>query len=443
MRNLYDKTACDRIVKRLQGLCGKDRKRQCDFIQTSVELIPENRSGFSNKIYPASKSPAKSQKDMIQENIKELTERLCDYAIWNPRRTEVSWYALRFASSGNYAWEIEPMGVYFYDGWSGLLLLTTMIQANQKLKRVEEIQTALKKQVFQYTDNGLVSLNHLQSQNTGAYTGEGSLIYAYLNLYRLTNEKVYLQYAVKHAGIVSQILEEDSCSDLLGGKAGAAWVFLQLYQETQNQRYIQEAERAICLMLPQMIKTECGVGWNPESVDVPIGGMAHGNAGILMPVLVLWELTKKKEYGWLAEKIWEYEESLYREETGNWMDIRDHSDEGEDTVAWCHGAAGILLSRLWCYEKITDSKWKKRLKKDIDRGYQKTSAFWKRDSWSLCHGNSGNLWILNLADQVLGKERKERGNYEKIRLLPQERMNPGLMGGYGGVLLHLLVKLIR
>ena len=45
-------------------------------------------------------------------------------------------------------------------------------------------------------------------------------------------------------------------------------MFLQLYQETQNQRYIQEAERAICLMLPQMIKTECGVGWNPESVDV-------------------------------------------------------------------------------------------------------------------------------------------------------------------------------
>lgn len=217
----------------------------------------------------------------------------------------------------------------------------------------------------------------------------------------------------------------------------------QFYQETQNQRYIQEAERAICLMLPQMIKTECGVGWNPESVDVPIGGMAHGNAGILMPVLVLWELTKKKEYGWLAEKIWEYEESLYREETGNWMDIRDHSDEGEDTVAWCHGAAGILLSRLWCYEKVTDSKWKKRLKKDIDRAYQKTSAFWKRDSWSLCHGNSGNLWILNLADRMLGKERKERGNYEKIRLLPQERMNPGLMGGYGGVLLHLLVKLIR
>ena len=33
VRNLYDKTACDRIVKRLQGLCGKDRKRQCDLFR--------------------------------------------------------------------------------------------------------------------------------------------------------------------------------------------------------------------------------------------------------------------------------------------------------------------------------------------------------------------------------------------------------------------------
>ncbi len=64
------------------------------------------------------------------------------------------------------------------------------------------------------------------------------MIYAYLNLYRLTNEKVYLQSAVKHAGIVSQILEEDSCSDLLGGKAGAAWVFLQtLSRDTKPEVY--------------------------------------------------------------------------------------------------------------------------------------------------------------------------------------------------------------
>ena len=150
-----------------------------------------------------------------------------------------------------------------------------------------------------------------------------------------------------------------------------------------------------------------------------IGGMAHGNAGNSdAGPCFMGNLQKRKSTDGWQKKIWEYEESLYREETGNWMDIRDHSDEGKIPLHGATGQRGFLLSRLWCYEKVTDSKWKKRLKKDIDRAYQKTSAFWKRDSWSLCHGNSGNLWILNLADRMLGKERKERGNYEKIPASP-------------------------
>ena len=145
---------------------------------------------FLIKFIPQARVLQKS-KDMIQENIKELTERLCDYAIWNPRRTEVSWYALRFLQVPEIMHGNRTDGRLFLRWMERTVTLTTMIQANQKLKQVEEIQTALKKQVFQYTDNGLVSLNHLQSQNTGAYTGEGSLIYAYLNLYRLTNEEKY------------------------------------------------------------------------------------------------------------------------------------------------------------------------------------------------------------------------------------------------------------
>lgn len=428
------------ICEKVNRLSEMDLNRQRDLIRTSIELIPENRAGFSNKLYEADEEPEEDQTRLILEKIEELTSRLCDYAIWNPQKTEVSWFALRFAVSGKYAWEIRPMGIYFYDGLSGLLLLTTVMQKKRRVENIERIRMALRKQVFQYTDRGLASLNNLQSRNTGAYTGEGSLVYTYLLLYHLTREEIYLQYAVKHATIVSQILEDDSCQDLLGGRAGAAWVFIQLYEATKEQTYLQEAERAICLMLPEMIRTEYGIGWRPEGIEVPIGGIAHGNAGILMPVLDLWEMTRKKEYEWLAEKIWQYEESLYREEKGNWMDIRGDNSEGEDTVAWCHGAAGILLSRIWCYERITDQKWKERLRQDVKRAYRKTEKFWKRDSWSLCHGNSGNLWILKLAEEIWGEERRERGHCDQITLLPQEKMNPGLMGGYGGILLYLIAK---
>lgn len=439
----FQRTAYSRILERLGQLDQTDRNNQCELIRTSMDLIPENKEHFMNQIYEVRADEGFGRtmdKESLNGIIAALTDRLCTYAIWNQQRSEVSWPVLHFASSGNYAWQIRPMGVYFYDGLSGMLLLTTVLQSKQKSERIERIQKALKRQLFRYTDAGLKDLWHLQSGNTGAYTGEGSVVYTYLKLYQLTKEPIYLQYARKHVEIVSQIVSKDVCADLLGGKAGAAWIFLQMFEQTREERYVKEAEKAIYSMLPQTVKMECGIGWKPEIGEVPLGGTAHGNAGILMPVLALWELTKKREYEILAEKIWEYEESLYREEKGNWIDRGKDKEEGEDTVAWCHGAAGILLARLWCYQRVTDRKWKERLKNDIERAYRKTEKYWKRDSWSLCHGAGGNLWILDIADRVLEKEQKNRMDIDEFRLLPQERLNPGIMSGYGGILLYFLEK---
>lgn len=437
----FQRTAYSRILERLGQLDQTDRNKQCDLIRTSMELIPENKENFVNQIYEVRADNGFGRtmdKESLNRIIAALTDRLCTYAIWNQKKSEVSWPVLHFASSGNYAWQIRPMGVYFYDGLSGMLLLTTVMQDKQKSERIERIQKALKRQLFQYTDEGLEDLRNLQSGNTGAYTGEGSIVYTYLKLYQLTKESIYLQYARKHAEIVSKIVPKDTCADLLGGKAGAAWIFLQMFEQTGEERYVKEAEKAVYSMLPQAVKMACGIGWKPESGEIPIGGTAHGNAGILMPVLALWEFTKKQEYEVLAEKIWEYEESLYREERGNWIDRGKDKEEGEDTVAWCHGAAGILLARLWCYQRVTDRTWKERLKNDIERAYRKTETYWKRDSWSLCHGTGGNLWIMDIADRMLGKEQKNRMDIDEFRLLPQERLNPGIMGGYGGILLYLL-----
>lgn len=439
----FQRTAYSRILERLGQLDQTDRNKQCDLIRTSMELIPENKEHFMNQIYEVRADNGFGQtmdKESLNRIIAALTDRLCIYAIWNQKKSEVSWPVLHFASSGNYAWQIRPMGVYFYDGLSGMLLLTTVMQEKQKSERIGRIQKALQRQLFQYTDEGMEELKNLQSQNTGAYTGESSIVYTYLKLYQLTKEAIYLQYSRKHAEIVSKIVPKDTCADLLGGKAGAAWIFLQMFEQTGEERYVKEAEKAVYSMIPQAVKMDCGIGWKLETGENPVGGMAHGNAGILMPVLELWELTKKQEYEILAQKIREYEESLYDEKRGNWIDRGQDQEEGEDTVAWCHGAAGILLTRLWCYQRVTDRTWKERLKTDMERAYRKTETYWKRDSWSLCHGTGGNLWILDIADRVLGKEQKNRMDMAGFRLLPQEKLNPGIMSGYGGILLYLLGK---
>ena len=177
----------------------------------------------------------------------------------------------------------------------------------------------------------------------------------------------------------------------------------------------------------------------------PMAGAAHGNGGILVAFLHLWHVTSKDKYEQLAEKIWEYEESLYNPEMNNWMDVREGKQKIDDigAMAWCHGAPGILYSRLKCYKYVKDQKWKERLGKDVCRAYKKLKEYWRRDSWCLCHGICGNLWILEKASELL-EDKKEIFNYypakEVVYLLPQEKENPGLMNGYGGILLYLIQK---
>ena len=92
---------------------------------------------------------------------------------------------------------------------------------------------------------------------------------------------------------------------------------------------------------------------------------------------------------------------------------------------------------------MEDPEWKVRLKKDILRAYTKVREYWKRDSWCLCHGICGNVWIMEYLNETLGEEMEVKSKIRLVgdfKLLPQERMNPGMMSGYGGILYYFLDK---
>lgn len=227
---------------------------------------------------------------------------------------------------------------------------------------------------------------------------------------------------------------------MLSGNAGAAYVLLKLYKHTGNSQYLYIAEQAIEILQKNSEKQQKGIGWRIVDDLPPMSGMAHGNAGILMPVIELWKETRKKKYKEMAEEIWQYEESLYDVNIQNWLDVRCGSSDEEQigAVAWCHGAGGILISRIYCNALVDDEMWKKRFEKDISRAYEKLKRYWKRDSWSLCHGICGNLWILNQIDEFM-----DININECIKLLPQEILNPGFMNGYGGIIYYCLMDTIN
>ncbi len=428
IRNVYDKLAL---------LCIADMEKQCEYIRLSLNLMPQNKENFENKVYYVEeRNDEESQgKEEKAGKIQSFKERLLKYAVWNKSQTEVSWCVAAFSSRGNYSWNIRPMNFYLYEGLAGMLLLTHELGE-------EKLYQTLKNMLFRYTDRGRMNPKNLSTSKTGMYNGESSLLYAYLMLYSEKKEQEYLEYARKHAEIVGKMLKEDQFYDLINGNAGAAHVFLQLYRATGENKYLKMAEYSIEIIEKRAVNCQRGIGWITEEEMLPMAGMAHGNSGILMPVFSLWTMTGKRKYEQLAEQIWLYEDSLYDTELQNWRDMRVIGGESAaDAVAWCHGAGGVLLSRINCRQKLDadNIKWKERLERDIARAYAKLKKWWKRDSWSLCHGNYGNLEILKKGAEVMGEDIEIKIKSTPC-LLPQEEFNPGLLDGYGGILYAMECK---
>ena len=439
IKNYFKDKPYKLVIQNVNGLSLKDLNRQIEFIQISLELSGYSGKKYVNNVYKVNANEVKRIDDLkiIKSHIEILKERILDYDVWNQNHTEVNWYLTRISSNNGYSWHIQPADMCLYDGLAGIFLIIYGLLSYKKDDRVEKVFKAIEKQIFQYTDDSLKYLKCLKGRNTGAFTGESSIVYTYLCLFRMTKEYKYLEYAEKHVLIVDSLLKHDSKYDLLSGNAGAIVVLCLLYSITEKNNYLEMAIRAAEILKNSAKKQEIGIGWIVDQNTSPMTGMAHGNSGILMAMITLWKCSGKEEYLEISKEILKYEDALYDPEMNNWKDVRlkKHSietDNMQGSIAWCHGSGGILLSRMKCLGMIDDPWWREVLSKDIEYSYTKLKSCWKRDSWSLCHGIVGNLMIL-------GKyEKKDYWCNDTVRFLPHEILNPGMMNGYGGVLYSLL-----
>ena len=420
------------LAERIKKISIEDLQWQTLLIEISLEFSSINRDKCINKLYHVNQYKPHQISDTY--NVDTLITKLFEQAIWN--KNEVSWMQLQIMSKGNYSWQLKPMNYYLYNGLSGMLLLACKIDEVLATDSSGSMFHTLRNMIFSYTDCGCKSITELISKNTGGYEGESSIVYTYLTLYRWTNEKIYLEYAEKHAEIVDKLLVGDVNYDFLSGNAGAVQVLVTLYKLNANQKYLKMAEKAMEVLRIKLEKLSRDTEECKEELN-NLAGVAHGYSGMMVAAASLWDLTQDRQYEKIVENLWKTENCLFNPTINNWADMRiTDSDKQGDTVAWCHGAGGILLSRLYCYRIFRNADWKERLGKDILRAYEKLKQYCRRDSWCLCHGNLGNLCILQTIERNLNIEIFN----ESVTLLPQEEYNPGLMDGYGGIILSFLCK---
>lgn len=236
--------------------------------------------------------------------------------------------------------------------------------------------------------------------------------------------------------------------DFVSGWSGIIKTLLNMYKLTNNEKFIYDAEHRINLMIEE-IEAECNL-YDRGKSNRMWAGLAHGLSGAEICLCNYQKITKRDKYMKYISKMIEYENKLYDSKIKNWKDIRGINSG--DGVAWCHGAAGILLARTVLQEK---EEIKDICKKDIEKAMEKIMTKGLRKGFCLCHGNSGNVHIMLESALKQGNDKivkiceiylhnMAKKIYEnKLELLPQERFDFGLMNGIAGFIYALLSRKVK
>ncbi|MDD3278026.1 MAG: type 2 lanthipeptide synthetase LanM family protein [Lachnospiraceae bacterium] len=437
----------DGILRKIDGLDLQDREQQLTFIDLAMNMKAHKKNTeFAD-------SETESTKEQI---VSSLAERMIQTAFYD-KYGHVNWMNYIWDKHGQQGWRAKPCGIYFYDGLAGIAIVFQMLLQSRKMPEVyHRTFDMVVQQLQEYTETVSTDLKKAESTNSGLYNGEASVMWAYLLLYQLTDDKAYLQLGKKHAGIVQEIAMKDSGADLLDGKAGAIKGLLQLYEICKEKKYLVWAEKIEEKLADEAIKTNQEMAWKPVDMEHPLLGMAHGNAGISEAYRMLYACTGFEDYYNKLEKVVRYEHNRFDKETGEWNDYRNPQNPKVSKnvpIAWCHGSGGILLSRLRLKKMQLNPVLEQMVNEDIKRALRKIEKNYAREERCLCHGMCGNKIILeagradlcNIDSKRSGIALEDDTMFQKHYMNVtniQEKYNIGMMSGFGGVLGFSVCNLI-
>ncbi|MBZ5952547.1 type 2 lantipeptide synthetase LanM family protein [Leuconostoc gelidum subsp. gasicomitatum] len=375
------------FLKKLNKLSEFDLNNQLsmiDFTLQSMENLRQNSKKPFNEF--------DSFKEILNTAITSLKKLVETHAVFGKDKS-VNWMNLTVGEFDEI--EFQAMNLEIYNGISGIAIPFIKLYENENDSIAKKILASI---------NTVVSLLILRNAE---YTFDDfSLLNRKLGIL-LTQRKIKTVLGSKNLFETDKFIKgtlDKICAinieydDILAGYAG---IVVGIYQniENANVTYRKELNFVLNKILQNMhcqnSKSAC---WFPRNgVQLSYASYAHGNSGIMTALLIGYILTKSEKYLSIFTKAWNYEKTL-RNENG-WTDLRKKSKNS--SPYWCHGSAGILISRTqWLTLNKEYSIFKKdqleEIFKEIDIALNSIiQKGLKINNFSLCHGVMGSLVAIN------------------------------------------------
>jgi lantibiotic biosynthesis protein len=298
------------------------------------------------------------------------------------------------------------MGPDLYSGTSGIALFLARLHklTGEKLHRSTAEAGAA---------HAISRLDDIPPTTKSAlYMGHTGIAYALAEIGGIAGSKKLVNKAL---GILESMSKQDLADqgiDIVSGSAGAIPALLSIYGEHKKAHLLKTAIAHGDRLLKLARKDPAGWSWNTlgTATEQDLAGFSHGTAGIAWAFLELFNVTGDKKYREAADEAFRYERTHYNAQQENWPDFRGLSDPSSPSagtvtypIAWCHGAAGIGLSRVRAFALTKEEIFRQEAETAVRttaRSLGQGDYLLKADC-SLCHGATGNAELMIYAGRAL------------------------------------------
>jgi type 2 lantibiotic biosynthesis protein LanM len=380
----------------------------------------------------------------------DMVERLLRLAVRGSDGS-ATWITTEISSEG---WLVQPLQSGLYFGLGGVAVALAGY-----LHEVECGRAIAVPEVPDVLDGALQALQLLDAAEApatvGGFNGSGAQIWTWLTLADLLQRPALIAHARASAETLRQKgFSADRSFDIIDGSSGAIVPLLMLAEATGESHWLALAAEAGRYLEATAIVDERGAYWPPVFTEQPVGGFAHGALG------VAWSLTRLTLAGagdaadrvrWLAlaDAAFSFQESLYDETLGNWLDVRQWSRE-ETFHTWCNGSVGIGIAAADLYARTGEARHLRSLRRAVAASQNQWGI-----THTLCHGDFSLHELLARASaldpagcasdpaepavQIISSIEEQGGI---VGGLARDAFTPGLMTGLAGAI-HSLNRLHR
>lgn len=340
------------------------------------------------------------------ETADRIAHRICREAVW--AADACTW--LEWTAKGNGTREpvFATVSANLYGGTAGIsLFLTRYLQ----LCAGRQIEVVLRGAVA----HALAGLSAMPRTQPGFFDGAAGICFAAIEAGVVLEDEQLIEQGIRQLG--QRVTPElaPTALDVIDGRAGLIPMLLQIASRFDRDELAASAVRQGEQLIKLADRADDGWSWPtmPQLAERNLTGFAHGTAGIATAFVELYRHTGDERFLIAAREGWRYERTWFQPDENNWPDFRmseprDQPPQSRPVrcgIAWCHGAAGIGLSRLRAWEL---GYHEDALAVEIESALTATRVWLERrqsvtTEFSLCHGMAGNAELFVAAAQILNR----------------------------------------